>query len=79
MVRRYFHKHMNDRNYKKKWRKQMGGYIGLESDKSEYIRGQFTPEHKIQESIDSLNSAIARLDKIINEMKEMGQNNGNNK
>ena len=40
----------------------MGGYIGLESDKSEYIRGQFTPEHKMQESIDALNAAISRLD-----------------
>jgi len=77
MVRRYFHRHMNDKHFNKKWRKQMGGYIGLESDKSEYIRGQFTPEHKMQESIDSLNAAIARLDKIINEMKE--QTNANNK
>ena len=55
----------------------MGGYIGLESDKSEWLRGQVTPEHKIQESIDSLNAAIARLDNIINEMKE--QTNANNK
>ena len=54
----------------------MGGYIGLESDKSEYIRGKFTPEHKMQESIDALNAAISRLDKIINDMK--GQANGNN-
>ena len=54
----------------------MGGYIGLESDKSEYIRGQFTPEHKMQESIDALNTPISRLDKIINDMK--GQANGNN-
>ena len=76
MVRRYFHRYMNDKHFNKKWSKQMGGYIGLESDKSEYIRGQFTPEHKIQESIDSLNAAISRLDKIINDMK--GQANGNN-
>ena len=68
---------MNDKHYNKKWRKQMGGYIGLESDKSEWLRGQVTPEHKIQESIDSLNAAIARLDNIINEMKE--QTNANNK
>ena len=39
----------------------MGGYIGLESDKSEYIRGQVTPEHKIQESIDALNAARIAL------------------
>ena len=48
----------------------MGGYIGLESDKSEYIRGQVTPEHVIQDSIDSLNRAIERLDAIIREMDE---------
>ena len=48
----------------------MGGYIGLESDKSEYIRGQVTPQHIIQESIDSLNRAIERLDGIIREMDE---------
>ena len=74
MVRRYFHRYMNDKHFNKKWSKQVGGYIGLESDKSEFIRGQFTPEHKIQESIDALNAAITRLDKIINEMKE--QTNG---
>ena len=61
---------MNDKNYNRKWRKEMGGYIGLESDKSEYIRGQVTPQHIIQESIDSLNAAISRLDKIIREMDE---------
>ena len=47
----------------------MGGYIGLESDKSEFIRGQVTPEHKVQEAIDSLNSAISRLDNIIKDMQ----------
>jgi len=70
MVRRYFFKHMNDKHYNKKWSKQMGGYIGLESDKSEHIRGQVTPQHIIQESIDSLNRAIERLDGIIREMDE---------
>ena len=64
---------MNDKHFNKKWSKQMGGYIGLESDKSEYIRGQFTPEHKIQESIDALNAAITRLDKIIKEMQGNGE------
>ena len=64
---------MNDKHFNKKWSKQMGGYIGLESDKSEFIRGQFTPEHKIQESIDALNAAIARLDKIIKEMQGNGE------
>jgi len=70
MVRRYFHRYMNDKHFNKKWSKQMGGYIGLESDKSEYIRGEFTPQHVIQESIDSLNRAIERLDTIIREMDE---------
>jgi uncharacterized protein YllA (UPF0747 family) len=59
---------MNDKHYNKKWSKQMGGYIGLESDKSEYIRGQVAPEHKVQEAVDSLNAAINRLDKLIHEM-----------
>jgi hypothetical protein len=67
---------MNEKHYNKKRGTTMGGYIGLESDKSEYIRGKFTPEHKMQESIDALNAAISRLDKIINDMK--GQANGNN-
>ena len=70
MVRRYFHKYMNDKNYNRKWGSKMGGYIGLESDKSEYIRGQVTPQHVIQDSIDSLNRAIERLDAIIREMDE---------
>ena len=47
----------------------MGGYIGLESDKSEYIRGQVAPEHKVQEAVDSLNAAITRLDNLIHEMQ----------
>ena len=55
-------------HYNKKWSKQMGGYIGLESDKSEYIRGQVSPEHKVQEAVDSLNAAITRLDNLIHEM-----------
>ena len=38
---------MNDKHYNKKWSKKMGGYIGLESDKSEYIRGQVTPQHAV--------------------------------
>ena len=69
MVRRYFHRYMNDKHYNKKWRKEMGGYIGLESDKSEWIRGQVTPEHKVQEAVDSLNAAITRLDNLIHEMQ----------
>jgi len=67
MVRRYFHRYMNDKHYNKKWEKNMGGYI------NEPIRDP------VQEAIDGLNAAIDRLDKIINDMNEMGQDNGNNK
>lgn len=51
----------------------MGGPIYLDGMISEYVRGETTPEHKIQEAINSLNAAIDRLDNIINEMK--GQTN----
>ena len=70
MVKRYFFKSMHEKHYNRKWGSKMGGYIGLESDKSEYIRGEFTPQHVIQDSIDSLNRAIERLDAIIREMDE---------
>jgi hypothetical protein len=69
MVRRYFFNARNEKHYNKKWRKQMGGYIGLESDKSEFIRGQQTPLHAVQEAIDGLNAATNRLDKLIREMQ----------
>ena len=52
----------------------MGGYTNLDGVSSEWVRGQVTPEHKVQEAVDSLNAAIDRLDQIINEMKE--QTNG---
>jgi len=68
MVRRYFHKYMNDKHYNKKWRKEMGG-ISLDGVSDGWIRGQVTPEHKVQEAVDSLNSAIDRLDAIIKEMQ----------
>jgi hypothetical protein len=69
MVRRYFFNARNEKHYNKKWRKQMGGYIGLESDKSEFIRGQQTPQHAVQEAIDGLNAATTRLDNLIREMQ----------
>jgi hypothetical protein len=77
MVRRYFFNARNEKHYNKKWRKEMGG-ISLDGVSSEWVRGQVTPEHKVQEAVDSLNAAIDRLDSIINNMKEMGQNNGSN-
>jgi hypothetical protein len=64
---------MNDKHFNKKWSKQMGGYTNLDGVSDGWIRGQVTPEHKIQESIDSLNAAIARLDNIIKEMQGNGE------
>ena len=65
LPRRYFHQAMNEKRWSKE--KRMGGYI----------RGEESQRHTVQDSIDSLNAAIDRLDKIINEMRE--QANGNNK
>lgn len=75
MVRRYFFNARNEKHYNKKWRKQMGGYIGLDSDKSEYIRGQSSTSNEeikdaIEASYNSLNLAIDRLDKLIREMQD---------
>ena len=67
LPRRYFFQARNEKHYKKE--KKMGGYIGLDSDKSEYIRGQQTPQHAVQEAIDGLNAATNRLDKLIREMQ----------
>lgn len=69
MVRRYFFKARNEMHYNKKRGQAMGGYIGLESDKSEFVRGQVTPQHAVQEAIDGLNAATNRLDKLIREMQ----------
>ena len=69
MVRRYFHRYMNDKHFNKKWSKQMGGYIGLEIDRSENIRGQVTTQNEVQEAIDGLNAATIALDKLIREMQ----------
>jgi hypothetical protein len=70
MVRRYFHRYMNDKHYNKKWSKQMGGYTNLDGVSDGWIRGQSTPEHKVQEAIDGLNAATNRLDKLIREMQD---------
>jgi hypothetical protein len=69
MVRRYFHKYMNDKHYNKKWSKQMGGYTNLDGVSEGGSRGQSTPQHAVQEAIDSLNAAITRLDNLIHEMQ----------
>jgi hypothetical protein len=68
MVRRYFHKYMNDKHYNRNRGKAMGG-ISLDGVSSEWVRGQVTPEHKVQEAVDSLNAAITRLDNLIYEMQ----------
>jgi hypothetical protein len=69
MVRRYFHRYMNDKHYNKKWSKQMGGYTNLDGVSDGWIRGQSTPQHAVQEAIDGLNAATTRLDNLIREMQ----------
>jgi hypothetical protein len=59
-----------------KEKKRMGGPVYLDGMNPEFIRGEVPLRHTIQETIDSLNAAIDRLDNIINEMKE--QTNGTN-
>ncbi len=78
MVRRYFHQAMNEIHYnKKRERKNMGGpeYRILQPHEiAAFTRGEESTRQTVQDSIDSLNAAIDRLDAIINEMKE--QTNG---
>lgn len=73
LPRRHFFNAMNEKHYVKR-EKKMGGpeYRILTQEE---INGYKTID-PVQESIDALNAAIDRLDKIIN---EMGQTNGNNK
>ena len=47
----------------------MGGYTNLDGVSDGWVRGQVTPEHKVQEAVDSLNAAITRLDNLIHEMQ----------
>jgi hypothetical protein len=80
MVRRYFHKYANDKHYNRRWEKNMGGpeyRILNPTEIAAFTRGEESQRHTVQDSIDSLNAAIDRLDKIINEMRE--QINENNK
>lgn len=74
LPRRHFYNAMFERHYKKKRGSKMGGpeYRILTQEE---INGYVTKD-PMQETIDSLNAAIERLDKIINEMKE--QTNGTN-
>jgi hypothetical protein len=81
MVRRYFHQAMNEIHYnKKRERKNMGGpeYRILQPHEiAAFTRGEESTRQTVQDSIDSLNAAIDRLDKIINEMKEQTDGNTN--
>ena len=71
LPRRYFFQARNEKRWSKE--KRMGGeYRNLTQDE---ING-YTTRDPMQETIDSLNAAIDRLDKTINEMKE--QLNGKN-
>jgi hypothetical protein len=67
LPRRYFFQARNEKHYKKE--KKMGGYTNLDGVSDGWIRGQVTPEHKVQEAVDSLNAAITRLDNLIHEMQ----------
>lgn len=76
LPRRYFFQAKNERHYKKRGKK-MGGEIYLDGMipyrilTQEEINGYVTKD-PIQETIDSLNAAIDRLDNIIKTM-EKGQ------
>jgi len=65
LPRRHFFQARNERHYKKRGAQMGGDYRILTQEE---INGYVTVD-PIQESIDSLNAAIDRLDKIINEMK----------
>lgn len=70
LPRRHFFNARNERHYNKE-KKRMGGYMN-----DDFTRGEVPLRHTVQETIDSLNAAIDRLNKIIDEMKE--QTNGTN-
>ena len=79
LPRRHFFNLRNEIRWSKE-KKRMGGpeYRILQPHEiAAFTRGEESTRHTVQDSIDSLNAAIDRLDKIINEMKE--QTNGNNK
>lgn len=70
--RRHFFNARNEIHYNKE-KMKMGGpeYRILQPHEiAAFTRGEESTRHTVQETIDSLNSAIDRLDKIINEMKD---------
>ena len=68
LPRRHFFQARNERHYNKE--KKMGGPIYLDGMNPEFIRGEVPLRHTVQETIDSLNKAIDRLDGIIKEMQD---------
>jgi hypothetical protein len=75
LPRRYFFQSRNEKRWSKE--KKMGGpeYRILQPHEiAAFTRGEESTRQTVQDSIDSLNAAIDRLDQIINEMKE--QTNG---
>ena len=77
LPRRHFFNLRNQRQWSKE--KRMGGpeyRILAPHEIAAFTRGEESTKHTVQDSIDSLNAAIDRLDAIINEMKE--QTNGKN-
>jgi hypothetical protein len=62
LARRHFFNEMNTKHFKKR-SKKMGGPLNLDST-------AWVAKDTVQESIDSLNAAIDRLDAIIREMDE---------
>jgi hypothetical protein len=67
MVRRYFFNAINEKHYNKKWRKEMGGRTYMDEG---FVRGEVPMTQVVQDSINTLNAAIDRLDGIIKEMQD---------
>jgi len=61
---------MNDKHYNKKWKNEKMGGPEYRILTPEEING-YTTIDPVQESIDSLNAAIDRLDKLIHEWVEV--------
>ena len=71
LPRRHFFNLRNEKRWSKE--KRMGGpeyRILAPHEIAAFTRGEESARNPVQDSIDSLNAAIDRLDKIINEMKE---------
>ena len=70
LPRRYFFQAMKEKRWSKE--KKMGGpeYRVLQPHEiAAFTRGEESTRQTVQDSIDSLNAAIDRLDQIINDMK----------